>query len=252
MLLSILESIKRENSKMSKSNRLTTNRKRKRATKDDDKQDLSLEKELHAGNEPTSTVLQHLVVGFNATTRFLEESCSSQRLNASIGQDAEAKEEREASGKQQAPSKSNIKNNCNMAIVFIPTTESTVTQLHNAEVSFQHAHFPTLCTLATLADSPTGRRPRVIPLRASTSLEAMKSLGVRSLAAFGLLECDRAAGQSLAGSVADEDLKRLQDGLQTLIDYVRTNVEPIEVPWLHLSAEAKWQGVRLAEKDTNS
>ncbi|KAF2100377.1 hypothetical protein NA57DRAFT_54469 [Rhizodiscina lignyota] len=89
-----------------------------------------------------------------------------------------------------------------------------------------YAHLPLLAQTASSAQNlPAHSATRLVPLDSKHEQKLASSLGLPRAGVVGLME----------GA----------PGTDALIEYVRSKVEPIDVPWLREAAEAKYMGLKV-------
>lgn len=93
--------------------------------------------------------------------------------------------------------------------------------------SLPHAHLPTLVYLSsTKTDTPT----RLVTLQVKAESRLAEALQIPRVGAIGILE----------GT----------PGANALIDYVRTNVDPVQCKWIEEGLKAEWKGVKTSVQMT--
>lgn len=119
---------------------------------------------------------------------------------------------------KQTEAKEEVDQQGHMSVVFLPKPRNDLI----------YGHLPLLAQTASLAE-PQRTRVRIVPLDSKHEIRISESLGLPRAGVVGLME----------GA----------PGAEALLSYVRSKVEPIDVPWLKEAAEAKYLGLKLGEEE---
>ncbi|KAF2086517.1 hypothetical protein K490DRAFT_66710 [Saccharata proteae CBS 121410] len=165
---------------------------------------------------PAPEIASHVTVGINSTTRHLEQLALS-TVPAALKSDAISATETPPDSKNDSePPATTPSPPSPITAIFIPASP-------NSPI---HAHLPILCATASAkTTTPTASPTLLVPLKPSTEAKLATALGVPRLGVVGLL----------AGA----------PGADTLVQYVRDHVEPVDVPWLREVGAGKYLGVNV-------
>lgn len=91
--------------------------------------------------------------------------------------------------------------------------------------ALQYSHLPTLVAFAA-ASRPEAVAPRFVPLEAAAEQKLRVALGIPRVGVLGVLSDAPGAGP--------------------LIEYVRQNVGPVDIPWVKETTQGKWLGTKIS------
>jgi ribonuclease P/MRP protein subunit POP3 len=214
---SLLEPIGRHRSTHTTASKGKRNKKRKRSKRD------SPEKLLLEPQSPSLPAVQnHVTVGLNSTTRYLESVLHTVATREPLASEAPDNDNPDKDFFLSHPdvlsqrnAELNEDNPHHLAAIFM--TEATANYL-------PYTHLPTLAALAS-ARHPATPAIRIVQLKASAEAKICEALGLPRAGIVGVLEDAPGAGP--------------------LVEYVRDFVNAVEVPWTREVADGKWLGTKI-------
>lgn len=191
-------------------------REQERAVTDEERK--SSESEASRASPPAPPVVQeHLTIGFNTTTKYLESLVQRSSLPSQVPSSDNAPD-------MKAPTRSPSEHSSSrpLAIVFAP---------HSDQFSIMYSHLPLLTKTASLASSSSPSvRLVMLPKGAEERLGAI--LSVPRVGLIGLID----------GALESK----------VLIEFIRERVPQVEVPWVQEAMAGAYLPVKINEIETSA
>ncbi len=165
-------------------------------------------------------IQRHVIIGFNATTRYLEDL--AKRSTASRDRRHDSREDTATDSKVVLLDSSETDTRMPLAAVFVP---------HSDQPTMLYAHIPLLAQMASSAFA-TLPSTRLVVLSEGAEQRLGSALKIPRVGLIGL-------SKDAPGSAA-------------LIDFVRQKVHEIEVPWLDEAVAGSCLPVKIDEIETTA
>ena len=199
----------------------TKKRKREQGRTDKDEESVSHEREVLKDALPAPPAIQrHVTIGFNATTRYLEDL--AKRSTARRGRRYGSREDTATNSKVVTLGCSETDTSMPLAAVFVPLYD---------QPAILYAHIPLLAKMTSSAFA-TLPSTRLVVLSKGAEQRLGRALAIPRV---GLIGLSRDAPESAA-----------------LMEFVRQKVPEIEVPWLEEVVAGSCLPVKIDETETSA